>query len=229
MTRFAVPLECINFPVPSVMYPASLNARGMTCISGCCWNSFLLLFDQTPVFHGIVPLKTIARDGLHAGDAQCALVNRTPRFASRSMFGVWAGGPKTADQSLRSSTATNRTFGHSGTFARACTARAENKQNRTLQYFRHLVIDVLADVNEKDLVEPGKLPEQITTFLLFFNVLPLVKQGLFWLDMSPDHLSNKHNAVRTCAATLFSVFSDLPFRDLLVIFCPSRFVPQQMT
>ena len=35
-------------------------------------------------------VKTAAREGLHAGAAQCALVNSTPRLARRSMFGVSA-------------------------------------------------------------------------------------------------------------------------------------------
>ena len=55
----------------------------------------------------------LAREGLHTGDWQWALLKSTPRAASRSMFGVFACGcpPMQPIQSLRSSMAMSRTLG----------------------------------------------------------------------------------------------------------------------
>ncbi len=44
----------------------------------------------TPLEEGRTPRSVAVRDGLHAGAAQWAFVNDTPRRASRSMLGVRA-------------------------------------------------------------------------------------------------------------------------------------------
>ena len=41
-----------------------------------------------PVVLGRSPVIIAVRQGLHSGAGQCALVNRTPRFARLSMLGV---------------------------------------------------------------------------------------------------------------------------------------------
>ena len=59
------------------------------------------------------PLSKLEREALQPGAEQWALVKSVPRLARRSMFGVRACGcpPSTPTQSLRSSTAMNKTFG----------------------------------------------------------------------------------------------------------------------
>src|SRR5437868_2774013 len=71
------------------------------------------LFSYTPEVEGRNPVIKEARDGLHTGAAQYALVNSMPLAASRSMFGVLTSGcpPRQPIQSFRSSTAMKRTFG----------------------------------------------------------------------------------------------------------------------
>src|SRR4051812_35690928 len=66
-----------------------------------------------PVDDGRRPVSRLDRDGLQSGAWQWALVNRVPRLARRSMFGVLACGwpPRQPTQSFWSSMATNRTFG----------------------------------------------------------------------------------------------------------------------
>jgi len=82
-------------------------------MSGCCENSRGLLLFQTLVRHGHCPEKIAAREGLQAVDGQCALENKIPRLAKRSIFGVSACGwpPRQPTQSLRSSTAIITTLG----------------------------------------------------------------------------------------------------------------------
>jgi len=46
----------------------------------------------TPLVDGRMPVMSAAREELHAGAAQWALVNRTPRFARRSRFGILVSG-----------------------------------------------------------------------------------------------------------------------------------------
>ena len=66
-----------------------------------------------PVECGYLPVIMLARDGLHTGDWQCALLKSVPRLANRSMFGVRACGcpSKTPIQSFRSSTDIKSTLG----------------------------------------------------------------------------------------------------------------------
>ena len=61
-------------------------------------------------FEGRIVIAT--REGLHAGAAQCALVNNTPRFASQSRCGVCTPlrPPMQLTQSFRSSTAIKSTL-----------------------------------------------------------------------------------------------------------------------
>ena len=56
---------------------------------------------------------TATREGLQEGAAQWALVNKVPRAAKRSRFGVWTPlrPPMQLTQSFRSSTAMNNTLG----------------------------------------------------------------------------------------------------------------------
>lgn len=62
---------------------------------------------------GESPVKIAVREGLHAGAAQWALLNKMPDAASRSKFGVRACGcpPMQPTQSFKSSIAMKRTFG----------------------------------------------------------------------------------------------------------------------
>ena len=75
----------------------------------------------TPEVQGRTPVINAAREGLHAGAAQYERVNSTPRFASRSMFGVRQSGcpPRQLIQSFKSSTAMNNTFGFASAACRA--------------------------------------------------------------------------------------------------------------
>ena len=61
----------------------------------------------------VAPVDDAVREGLQAGVLQKALLKNTPRFASRSRFGVLIGLSllNTVVQSFMSSIAINRTFG----------------------------------------------------------------------------------------------------------------------
>src|SRR5688572_24003095 len=79
--------------------------------------------SYTPVVDGRSPDMSAARDGVQLGAAQYARVKLTPRFASRSMFGVAATAcsfrPRCPIQWFRSSIAMNRTLGLSPYFTSA--------------------------------------------------------------------------------------------------------------
>ena len=77
-----------------------------------------------PVVEGRSPVIKLVREGLHNGAWQWALVKSVPRFASRSMFGVFTCGcpPRQPIQSFWSSMAMNKIFG----FA-ACAEFASNQ------------------------------------------------------------------------------------------------------
>src|SRR5687768_17338466 len=80
-----------------------------------------------PVDEGRNPVSKLARDGLHSGDWQCALVNSVPRAASASILGVFVCGCVFIQptQSFRSSIEMNSTLGFSPGFgftSVACTA-----------------------------------------------------------------------------------------------------------
>src|SRR5512139_615935 len=73
-----------------------------------------------------MPDISAAREGLHAGAAQCALAKLTPRLASRSMCGVLTSGlpPRCPTQSFRSSIAMKRISDLDGCAAHAPEIRA---------------------------------------------------------------------------------------------------------
>lgn len=103
-----------SFPLPTTWYPLARKCSGMdTAFSKMgdfrqCWR-----LKYMPDVEGRIPVKTLVREGLHAGAAQWALVKSTPLFASLSRFGVCTPGrpPKQLAQSFRSSTAIKRMFG----------------------------------------------------------------------------------------------------------------------
>lgn len=66
-----------------------------------------------PEVEGRIPVIRLARDGLHAGAEQWALVKSTPLLARRSRFGVLTSGcpPRQPTQSFKSSIAIKSTFG----------------------------------------------------------------------------------------------------------------------
>src|SRR5688500_3763864 len=99
---------------------------GRVTASGTAGGQGWLLW-YTPDVCGRTPVMSAARDGLHAGAGQWARVKSMPRFARRSMFGVFACGcpPRQPTQSLRSSTAMKRTLGREPPVAAGSAAEAE--------------------------------------------------------------------------------------------------------
>ena len=97
-----------------VLYPWSANTSGNVFRSlrtGACLRSGLRKY--TPLVCGYLPVIILAREGLHTGDWQWALLNKVPTFASLSILGVFACGwpPIHPTQSLRSSIEIKSTFG----------------------------------------------------------------------------------------------------------------------
>lgn len=73
-------------------------------------HQWLLLYK--PVVDALLPVRIAARLGAHLGLGACAFVNKSPRLASASMFGVGTRSlPRHPIQSFMSSTEMNSTLG----------------------------------------------------------------------------------------------------------------------